>query len=312
MRAIEPQAVIEIGSRAVRLLVAEVDGKRLTPLLTRSHETRMMGRLGGSADELAALTEELRQTVTEFEDLAKRHARRVEIFGTEAVRRLVASGAAHDDPLLARVRVLSTEEEARCSTRAALTSASHSVRGAVLVVDQGGGSVELIEAIAGETVEVLRTHSLKLGADVLLARFRSLSMDFAALKESLAAEMATNEPARHFTAAFGLGSVATKCGWLFSNPPEGTRYSAKRAQGAHITVQNMRALVELFLLTPYEKWEPWRAKFDPANPISDDLERVVTGAVVLLLLLETYRLDHFVVSTMGTRHGYLIASHDAG
>jgi exopolyphosphatase/pppGpp-phosphohydrolase len=267
----------------------------------------MMGRLAGPSAEVDRLFGELRGVIEDYLRLATRQgAGRVEIFGTEAARRLSATGRLQEDPLLSRIRILSPSEEARCSAIAAVSASPVMVSGTLLVIDQGGGSVEVIEAIAGPAVEVIRTDSLDLGADALLAQLRAAGQDLKVVRDNLAREVGGGEDGRRFDIAFGLGSVATKCGWLFSDPPENSRYSPQRAHARRVTVQQLRALVEVFVQTPYPGWDAWRARFDPANPRSDDLDRVVLGAVLLLLLLQKHRLDEFTVSTMGVRHGLVL------
>ena len=117
--------VIEIGSRAVRLLVADVGLDGLQPVLTRSKETRLMGALAGPSGNLDRLLSEMEGILEEFEGLARRErAAEVVTFGTEAIRRLLASGQIAAGSALARARILTEDEEASSSAIAAISAAT--------------------------------------------------------------------------------------------------------------------------------------------------------------------------------------------
>ena len=150
---------------------------------------------------------------------------------------------------------------------------------------------------------VLNSASLDLGGDALLQRFVDCGHDFAKLRREIQNEVVAPFETSPFVAAFAQGSVATKCAWLSLSPPRGSRYDPRRSQGVELGVRNLDAMVELFLKSPYPQWNRMRAIFDPANPTSDDLERVVTGATVLAEIMRSFGVTKFTVSTQGTRHG---------
>jgi len=297
--------VIEVGSRAVRLLVSDVGPEGLRTVLSRSEEVRLMSAVNGPPEQLEIALNSANRAVAELEDLAKRHgADKSVVFGTEALRRLRDAGRIRPDFALARVRALSAEEEALCSATAALSAAPEKdlPSGPFLVVDQGGGSVEVIVGRSKPSLQMLESESLDLGGDELLRRFADCDSSIDRLRLELRQEIVFRCVSAKPVAAFAQGSVATKCAWL-SNPSRGRRYDPKLAQGRRLSVTGLDAMVNLFVASPKLQFDRMRAIFDPASPKSDDIERVVTGAIVLAELMRSFSIDEFRVSAHGTRHG---------
>ncbi len=304
-RSTQRISVIEVGSRAVRLLVAEVGPEGLRTVLSRSHEVRLMSAVNGDPEQLETALNAANRAVAELEDLAKRQGTdKSVVFGTEALRRLRDAGRILPHTELARVRALGVEEEALCSAMAALSAAPDKSppHGPFLVVDQGGGSVEVIVGRSKPSLQMLESESLDLGGDELLRRFANCDFSIGNLRLELRQEIAGRRVSARPVAAFAQGSVATKCAWL-SNPSKGRRYDPKMAQGRRLSVTGLEAMANLFVASPKLQFDRMRAVFDPASPKSDDIERVVTGAVVLAEIMRSFAVEEFRVSAHGTRHG---------
>jgi exopolyphosphatase/guanosine-5'-triphosphate,3'-diphosphate pyrophosphatase len=139
--------VIDIGTNTTRLLVAEVQGADLRPLLQRRH--------------FAAAG---RERVEDLVDLVGREAaaarragaERIEVVGTSPLRRLaearrlsLACERAGAGPL----RILSEGEEAELAFAGATACEPGELPAAVAVVDVGGGSTELVVGSPGEGPE---------------------------------------------------------------------------------------------------------------------------------------------------------------
>jgi len=139
-------AVIDIGSNSTRLLVADVDGGRVSPIERRSTVTRLgrgvdlSGRLAAEAIEAACGAVD--PYVATLQELG---AERVDAIATSAVRD-ADNGAAFVAELRERfdlsARVLDGEEEARLTYIGATSEVAPTVP--TLIVDIGGGSTELI------------------------------------------------------------------------------------------------------------------------------------------------------------------------
>lgn len=189
------RAAIDVGTNSVRLLVAEVpDLPRSTapppfhPLAHGSAITRLGDGLdmGGllRPDAAARTADAVAAYVARAASLG---VPQPVIVGTFALR-----AARNPEELVRRlgfpVRVLTADEEARLGFRGALTGLGlHAARSRVLVIDIGGGSVELT---VGTPQEVLESHSLPLGSVVLTQKFLAADppteSDVGALREHAA------------------------------------------------------------------------------------------------------------------------------
>lgn len=152
-------AAVDVGSNSVRLMIASVDGERVSIMKTHRAATRLLGGiqngvLAGEAVERTA------GAVAEMYDMARAAgAERIDAFGTSALRDAV-NRESFSDCVHAlcglRVRVISGEEEAQLAYAGAASASGK--RG---VIDIGGGSTELIVGVDGRA---LRAHSAQAGA----------------------------------------------------------------------------------------------------------------------------------------------------
>lgn len=254
-----PQAVIDVGSNSVRLLVADISADGI-----HSHKTDLMTtRLGaGVADEGLLAPEAIDQTVQALKDLRTRaRAYGVEnpfAIGTSALRE-----ASNSDELLVRaweeaevsVRVISGEEEGRLSFRGALAGGDVA-GGSVLLCDVGGGSTELIVGDgAGNVTGVL---SLPLGA----VRLHTLVQANESLEDCLACMRQKIE--KGFRALVADGLVSQKPGTMLAVGGTATTvaaldlrmttYDPGRVNGYRLTHQRLGHWLErLLAMSPEER-----------------------------------------------------------
>ncbi len=165
-------AAIDVGSNSVHMVVADVAADGRIQVVDRVKE---MVRLGRRAFTTGRLTLEAMDravyTLRTFGRLARaRRVERLRAVATSAVRE-ARNGAAFVRRLRREtgldVRVISGAEEARLIFRAA-RHALGLEGGPILLVDVGGGSVELVLAQDGRPVWL---RSLPLGAARLAERF---------------------------------------------------------------------------------------------------------------------------------------------
>jgi exopolyphosphatase / guanosine-5'-triphosphate,3'-diphosphate pyrophosphatase len=165
-------AAIDIGTNTALLLIAELRGGALVPLLERAEITR----LGRGVDATRALDgEAVEQTLACLADYAAEIARagveRTGAVGTSAMRdarggegfRARAAALLGVEP-----RVISGEEEAELTFAGAL--AGIGLAGPVIAFDLGGGSTEIIRGTAGASDAVERAVSLDVGSVRLTER----------------------------------------------------------------------------------------------------------------------------------------------
>ena len=164
-------AAIDVGSNSVRCLVAEVPANGPYRLVTEERaQTRLASGLAATGTLQDGVMDDTAQALARMVELAARYkADTVRAVATAAVRD-AANGAEFVDRIEGltgvRIEVISEREEARLAFVGAL--ANFEVEGRFVVLDVGGGSLELIRA-AGCAVESDR--SLPLGAVVLSERF---------------------------------------------------------------------------------------------------------------------------------------------
>jgi exopolyphosphatase/guanosine-5'-triphosphate,3'-diphosphate pyrophosphatase len=162
------RAVIDVGTNSVKLLVAEVAGQIVTPLLEQSEQTRLgrgfypMHRL--QAD---AILQTARAVAGFAEVAAKFRPVSTRVIATSAARDAVNQAelldAIHRVASLP-VEVITGEEEANWVYRGVTSNAALAER-PLLILDVGGGSTEFI---LGEGATQYYQHSFPLGTVRLL------------------------------------------------------------------------------------------------------------------------------------------------
>lgn len=165
-------AAIDIGTNSVHMIVVQVRPDHSFEIVDREKEMVRLGAggLGGRALTETTMRSAL-QALTKFKRLADSHeVDEVVAAATSAVRE-AENGREFLDAIRQRTgietRVISGTEEARLIHRAAVYGVDVS-EGAALVIDVGGGSVELT---LGRGPRVRVAHSLKLGVIRLTERF---------------------------------------------------------------------------------------------------------------------------------------------
>jgi exopolyphosphatase/pppGpp-phosphohydrolase len=301
--------VIEIGSRGVRLLVAEVSENSLQVLLRRyDSDVKLAEAVESDAAQLSVVVSAVRQTIERYLQICREAGvTEVRIFGTEAVRKLRQKSRRHFLALsrnLPGFKVLRPRDEAYYSLEAAVRSLPNLVRDGdtVLVIDQGAGSMEVaLGRIDRASVQMLAHKSYRLGTQVLVSRLHTLGGDFHRLTEWIALEI-DDKPLRGSAAAKKtviLGSAVTKLAWLSLGPKRGERYSPQRVHGLTLT----RKTIERFIAAGIVSGSLMRSIVDPENPASGEFEAVVAGLIAINLLLSRYKKDEFVVCAEALRYG---------
>ena len=298
--------IVEIGSRAVRLLVADVSREKgLTAITTRVAKAQLMDAiLNGEAASQRQLAEVM-DAVKTFREIAVRHGvQRLAVFGTEAIRRLALFENSTINSMLSTVDVISAATEADCSLHAALMGlGGKEFRNIpLLVIDQGAGSTELVTGIRNSHIQVRSFASLPLGGNGALELYRSQHFDISKFLASTAPRVdelrLTTSGVRQ---AIVQGSVATKCAWFRLNLLAGTfdkRYEASAVHGEFFTLENMEKLVVFAEQPAASRWKAWINREDP-----NEFNRIRTGVAILGQLLTKFDISNIYVSAFGTRHG---------
>lgn len=301
-------AAIDIGSNSIRQIVADVspDGK-----IRVVDEMKAMPRLGAGVNRTGLLAESsiesaltaLARMVTLAQQLG---AIRIEAVATSAVRD-AANGGTFLDRVRAetglRVRLLSGEEEARLSFRSALAHFELGV-GRTVVMDIGGGSLELVLAADGL---LERLESFPFGAIRATERFLAGGPRPKALRELRRAvrwSIRDRLPARDWlgTRVIGAGGTFTNLAGIVN-----TRLGLGGARMRHGTVvprSDVEHVLEMLAaMTPEE-----RAATPGLSPERADI--IVGGLAVAAEVLAVFEGRELLVSGYGIREGILLeAAH---
>lgn len=283
------RAAIDVGTHSVRLLVADVEGSTVRPVLRRLEVTR----LGEGVDRTRVLLPQAIgrtvRAVREFWRTAQEAgAGEVVVVGTSAVREAHNRSTLVRDLFPLRLRVLTGQEEAELAyvgVRAGLPG----LPDPVLVVDVGGGSTELVR---GQLDRVEHKVSLPVGSVRLSERY--LHTDPPAEVEVQAArrEVAEwlrphREALRDVRTAVGVGGTATSLAAVdLSLEP----YDPDRVHGHRLSAERVRALACGLCSMPVAL----RRTVPGLLPERADV--ICGGAVVLRTAVELLQLRELVVS----------------
>ncbi|MBI3399540.1 MAG: Ppx/GppA family phosphatase [Deltaproteobacteria bacterium] len=161
-------ASIDIGTNTLRLLIAEVDNKKLKPIFLK----RMITRLGGGYREEVGITKEAKERTIKALEVFSEKIREYDVKEVKAVATSVVRRAKNKQDFLKdvlertgiEVKAILGDEEARLSLLGVLSviKAGTDLKSVpkCLVVDIGGGSTEFIAADGGR---IAGAWSLEMG-----------------------------------------------------------------------------------------------------------------------------------------------------
>lgn len=305
-------AVIELGTRGIRLLVADASASGIDRVVC---STGGFSELGSNRDAAGNIRSDAilhsRKRVSDYVQLAHaKGAGYIEVFATEAVR----SAPNKREFIMelapaAEVVVVSSDQEAYLSLVASVAAFRMDMRpgNTVLVLDQGGGSTELACGMIDEdnTLVLLNQCSLKVGTVELanqLLQAGSTIEGFKCVKDTI--KEALQEHClfdvfkdRPPTAVYGVGSAITQ----YAQTTE-----VMNACGNHSTDYHGRKIsrvqIDEFVNLAREQSNssPQFLHCDDHRPI------MVAGLLAYQQIMETYGASEIKVSRHGLRYGVLL------
>jgi exopolyphosphatase / guanosine-5'-triphosphate,3'-diphosphate pyrophosphatase len=297
-------AAIDIGTNSVLLLIAELRGERIAPLVERATITR----LGQNVDRTRRLAPEAcSRTLQCLEQYAhildQMHVERVDAVGTSAMRDAEGGEEFVSDAerlLGTRVRVIDGEEEARLSFAGALSGLP--VSGDVVVCDIGGGSTEIISGTTdGSNHQLKSAISLDVGSVRLFERH--VSSDPPSV-EQLASARADVQDALARAGAWQPGAtlvgVAGTITTLCAIDHGMTTYDPTVIHGARLQRAALQRLFLRLRVLPLAE----RKALPGLEPGRADV--IVTGAAILTELYAWSGVDELLVSDRGVRWGLVL------
>jgi len=165
------RAVIDVGTNSIKLLVGEVSGNEVRPLLEDSKQTRLGQDFYQTYHLQTAAIAASAQAAANFADVAREmNAATIRVIATSAARDAVNSvelTAAIESAAGLKVEIISGEQEANWVFQGATTDGTMAHL-PILLLDAGGGSAEFI---LGRGKQKHFTQSLPLGSVRLLENF---------------------------------------------------------------------------------------------------------------------------------------------
>lgn len=301
-------AVIDVGSNSTRLLVADVDGGRVSEVERQSRVTRLGRGVDLSGQLAAEAIEAACEAISDYVTICREsEVERIESIATSAVR-----DASNGDAFIAELRerfalsarVLDGEEEARLTYMGA--TAEHPPSEPTLVVDIGGGSTELI---VGTGREIAFHASLQAGVVRHTERHIASDPPTAPELEALAADVRTlvgsalsGQPAASARAAIAVAGTPTS---LASVELGLEPYDPKQVHGHTLTLASIQRLLSQMASAPLSK----RVELAGLHP--DRAPNIVAGVVILVETMRAFGLEQVEVSEHDILYGTAISTISA-
>jgi exopolyphosphatase / guanosine-5'-triphosphate,3'-diphosphate pyrophosphatase len=296
-------AVIDIGTNSARLLIADVDGGRVSPVERRSRVTRLgrgvdlSGRLSAEAIEDAC--EAIGDYVIAIREL---DTETTDAIATSAVRDS-ANGSAFVAELRERfalsARVLDGEEEARLTYLGATSERAPAEP--TLVIDIGGGSTEMI---VGTGEEIAFHASLQAGVVRHTERHVSSDPPTAVELEALAADVrglieAAVSPGIEARAGIAVAGTPTS---LAALDLQLEPYDPARVHGHLLHLPAIQRMLSQLASTPLSE----RVGIPGMHP--DRAPTIVAGVVILVEAMRAFGLDRIEVSEHDILYGAALSA----
>jgi exopolyphosphatase/guanosine-5'-triphosphate,3'-diphosphate pyrophosphatase len=307
------RAVIDIGTNSVKLLVADVEGSAVKPLLERAEQTRLgRGFYEGRCLQAEAVADTAR-VVAEFATAARTsRTDSIRVIATSAVR-----DATNQHDLLDAIRracalpveVISGEQEAEWAFRGVTSDPALAGR-RLLILDIGGGSTEFV---FGVEQHVIFRDSFPCGSVRLLERFPPGDPPTAndwqrtrqALDDFIRGEVCARlGPLLREHASDGLELVGTggTTSILARMELRLATFARDAIEGRSLSLATVRAQRELVWTLPLAE----RRRLVGLPPNRADV--ILMGVAICEAVMKHLRFDAVRVSTRGLRFGALAKS----
>lgn len=310
--------VVEIGTRGVRLLVADASQEGIEQFVYSTGDLSDLGRYADRQGNLSPRSiQRVCRIVSRYIGIAEgKGAQQIIGIATEGVR-----AAPNRDTLiktlapLMNVRLLSQEEEAAFSFVACVDAFSSRLAAGdvLLAIDQGGGSTELTAGsitAAGEMV-LQDVATLNLGSVTISKEFVNAPTPcdgFKAVSEVVQRELKRQPQFQSLargrpTLTVGLGSSITRFMWDLIREGAQKATTLQEVHGQPISAAQMRQHLRRIekMLERYSK-----ADLRADQYIDSELAVWLSGFVTYYEILNYFNVPEIFVSRNGTRYGAML------
>jgi exopolyphosphatase/pppGpp-phosphohydrolase len=304
--------VVEIGSRAVRLLVVRISPDGQFNVIATSGKETQLGEYVPMADP--RMIETLQRTSTIVEQFLRRctelRVNEVKLFGTEALRRLDPDSQQKLADQFPSLVVLTEREEAYMSLLAAVKGLSSVLTPSsnVLSIDAGGRSIECAYGrVTGNVVRLVDFKSYPLGTQILIKTLHEERGDISKLKTYIEGTIdkygTVKLDMERPPTIIVLGSAGTKVAWYLIKSTQRLQeksYTPRLVHGQWIDSRLLARFLE------YAKRNPDILALVPTDRDPEgyrEVQTVLGGIVALSGFLKRYASNEFLVSAWGLRYG---------
>ena len=292
-------ATIDVGSYSVRLTVAEIEKNKVNIILEKGYITSLASGLEEDSFLKEDRVEETLRVLKEYkEDIEKLKVDKVIAVATEALRK-----AKNSKDFIERVRkevgveikVITPEEEGRLAYTAAVLSLEP--EGVTLIVDQGGGSTEMV---FGKDIHIDEVVSLPIGIVSLTEKFFQndppTEEEISELMQFLDKQISPIR--KDVDTIVGLGGTITTVASLeFNIYP----YSSEKIHGRKLSKEALSKWFSILAKLPY------RERSKRFRQIEDRRAKVIVAGIAMFIkILDIFEKDCLVVSDWGVKHGLIL------
>ena len=293
--------IVEVGSRAIRLMVADFLWDGSFKALRTGSEMHQV-EISNLSEHAAAL---LWSKVDRFyRELQSFSCDRAMVYGTALCRKLTGLGY----PVPSYLQILSPEEEGVASWAAGFMCVKGQTEGIkYTAVDQGAGSTEIISAIwTGTTIAQPSFDTLDIGNSEVMELFNHAPLSYPrSIQERI--NRYDNSIKKHSAEVnsrlYLLGSVATKIAWIKVRKGVKDFYKPHLVNDVQLKVSDLYELYGRLLKIFNENPDKARSVVDARPEARDEFARVMSGSVFHMLLAKRMNYSTVRASGYGVRHG---------
>lgn len=307
----ERRAVIDIGTNSVKVLVAEVSGSAIRPVVEQSRQTRLGQGFYKHHRLQSGPIAQTARAVAEFVALAREHqAQAFKIIATSAVRDAVNAqelASAVQGSAGLPVEVISGEQEAIWAFQGVTTDPRLAALPLVLL-DVGGGSTQFSVGSGGRqhfhqsfplgTVRLIEhmPHSDPPTMDELAAARHTLRLFLtdkvaASLGPALDREAAAAQEPFQLVATGGTATILARIEGKLDT------FDRERIEAAHLSAKRVRSMTEQLWGLPLQE-----RKLTTGLP-ANRADVILAGVAIYEAAMETFGFPNLRISTRGLRFG---------
>ncbi len=313
---LERRAVVDVGTNSVKLLVAEIRGTEVLPVLEESHQTRLGQGFYGTHELQPDRIAQTADAVAQFTAKARQHkASSVRVVATSAAREARNSAqlvGAIEKACGLRAEVLSGEQEADLAFRGVRTDPGLAGR-PLLQLEIGGGSTQFILGYDGSPkfLQSFRIGSVRLLEQLPhsdppkpaeLAHCRSWLAHFLAAEvhPKLQPELAREPKLLPDSVPIQLVATGGTASILGCMEARLDHFDRAALEGVRMTLQRLAWHVEHL----------WGLALEQRQAIvglpKNRADVILTGAAILEAVMREFEFRQFKVSTRGLRFGAVL------